>query len=127
MGMKTRLRGSYRKLTASLNHLSTRSNRQAIFDKYGKRGVEILAEGTPKRTGATAASWEYEVLSENGKTKLVFYNTNVNKGVNIAVILQTGHGTRGGGYVQGIDYINPASAKLFNEMVEELWAEVRSS
>lgn len=126
MGMRVRQRGSYKKTAGSLKKLSTHTNLMAIFNKYGKQGVEILAEGTPKRTGRTAASWNYEVLSEDGRAKLVFYNTNENKGVNIAVILQTGHGTRGGGYVQGIDYINPASAKIFEAMCEELWAEVRS-
>ena len=124
MGMKTRLRGTYKRTVASLKQLSTRSNRQAIFDKYGRRGVEILAEGTPKRTGATAASWTYEVLSENGKTKLVFYNTNVNKGVNIAVILQYGHGTGTGGYVVGRDYINPALQPIFDNIADAAWKEV---
>lgn len=126
MGIKVRHRGGYENTVKSLKKMSSKSDLMAIFNKYGRRGVEILAEGTPKKTGRTAASWKYEISSEDGKTTLVFYNTNTNKGVNIAVILQTGHGTRGGGYVQGIDYINPASAEIFEAMCEELWAEVRS-
>lgn len=126
MGLRVKQRGDYKKSRNALSKMTSKVNLAVIFAKYGERGVEILREGTPKRTGLTAASWGYQVVNEDGKTKLAFYNTNVNKGVNIAVILQTGHGTRGGGYVQGLDYINPASAIIFKEMCEELWNEVRS-
>lgn len=126
MGLRVKQRGDFKKSRNALSKMTSKVNLAVIFAKYGERGVEILRESTPKRTGLTAASWGYQVVNEDGKTKLVFYNTNVHNGVNIAVILQTGHGTRGGGYVQGLDYINPASAIIFKEMCEELWNEVRS-
>lgn len=126
MGLRVKQRGDFKKSRNALSKMTSKVNLAVIFAKYGERGVEILRESTPKRTGLTAASWGYQVVNEDGKTKLVFYNTNVHNGVNIAVILQTGHGTRGGGYVQGLDYINPVSAIIFKEMCEELWNEVRS-
>ena len=126
MGLRVKQRGSFDKTRNSLSKMATKADLAPIFAKYGERGVDILSDATPRRTGLTANSWGYRVVNEDGKTKLVFYNTNVNKGVSIAVILQTGHGTRGGGYVQGVDYINPASATIFKEMCSELWNEVRS-
>lgn len=95
------------------------------LDKYGRRGVEALASATPKESGLTAKSWNYSIEREKGITKLVWYNTNVNDGVNIAIILQYGHGTGTGGYVQGIDYINPSIRPIFDEIAEDIWEEVK--
>lgn len=97
------------------------------FNKYGERGVEALAANTPEDTGTTANSWVYEVTKENGQVRVSFFNTNVNKGVNIAIILQYGHGTGTGGYVQGRDYINPAVRPIFDEMAESAWKEVKNA
>lgn len=97
-----------------------------VLDKYGREGVAALAAATPKDTGKTAASWTYEIERQNGSVALVFKNTNVNKGVNIAVILQNGHGTGTGGWVQGIDYINPALRPIFDKIANEAWKEVTS-
>lgn len=95
-----------------------------ILDKYGREGVAALSSATPKRTGKTASSWSYTISSSEGGYRIDWTNSNVNKGVNIALILQTGHGTRNGGYVTGVDYINPALEPIFNKLAEEAWGEV---
>jgi len=94
------------------------------FDDYGRKGVEALEAATPKRTGKTAASWNYEIEKGHGKTTIHWYNTNVNNGENIAILIQYGHGTGRGAYVQGHDYINPAMRNTFKEIADELWEEV---
>lgn len=100
---------------------------EKILHKYGKMGVSALASATPTDTGKTADCWEYEVVVEQGRVTIHWSNSNQNKGVYIAVILQYGHGTGTGGYVQGIDYINPAIRPIFDKIVEEAWAEVVNS
>ena len=95
-----------------------------MLDKYGQQGVEALAAATPKKTGLTAASWSYEITHGDGSTAINWFNTNENDGVNIAVILQYGHGTRNGGYVAGRDYINPAMRPVFDKIADEAWNEV---
>jgi hypothetical protein len=97
---------------------------KGVFDKYGQIGVEELQMATPMDTGITAASWYYEVVKEEDSVKLEFFNDNVNNNVNIALILQYGHGTGTGGYVEGIDYINPALKPIFEQMVADIWKEV---
>lgn len=94
------------------------------LDKYGRKGVEALSNATPVRSGVTASSWSYDIENQNGRVVISFMNSNVNKGVNIAIILQYGHGTRNGGWVQGRDYINPALRPIFDEMANEAWREV---
>ncbi len=96
------------------------------MEKYGKMGVAALSEATPKRTGTTAASWNYEVHSNSDGIEIVWTNTNNNHGVYIAVLIQYGHATRNGGYVQGIDYINPAMKPVFEEIAKSAWMEVMS-
>lgn len=91
---------------------------------YAEKGVNALASATPRDTGKTAASWSYEITQNAGEITISWSNSNVNKGVNIAVILQYGHGTKNGGYVRGIDYINPAIKPIFEEMVADIWKEV---
>ena len=95
-----------------------------VLDKYGRAGVAALASATPVDSGITAASWYYEIERGSGTTKLVFGNANVNDGVSIAVILQYGHGTGTGGWVQGRDYINPAIQPIFDKIAEDAWREV---
>ena len=90
-------------------------------------GVQALSIATPNDSGKTAQSWSYEIEDRNGSISIYWKNSNVNNNVNIAVILQYGHGTRNGGYVEGIDYINPAMQPLFQEMANEAWKEVVSS
>lgn len=95
-----------------------------VAERYAQRGVEALREATPKDTGETANSWGYRIESNNDKTSIIFTNSHVENGVNIAIILDYGHGTRNGGYVQGRDYINPAIQPIFDEIVESAWEEV---
>ena len=97
----------------------------SILDIYGKKGVEALRSATPIDSGLTASSWYYEIVNEGaGKVSLQFKNSNVNNGVNIAIILQYGHGTRNGGYVAGRDYINPAIQPIFDELADKAFREV---
>lgn len=98
--------------------------RLKILEKYGNEGVAALASATPIDSGVTASSWYYEVNTSSAGAAITFYNSNVNKGVPIAVILQYGHGTGTGGWVQGRDYINPAIQPIFDRIVNEAWREV---
>ncbi len=122
----------------SFVHKGNFNNTEKFFDRimhrsykdtlasYGERGVKALAAATPKDTGKTADSWTYSIEEGKGTVSIVWSNTNVNKGLNIAVLLQYGHGTRNGGYVQGRDYINPALRPLFDEIANKAWEEVVS-
>ena len=94
------------------------------LNKYGRAGVAALASATPVDSGQTANSWYYEIERQNGSVSIVFNNSNVNKGVPIAIILQYGHGTGTGGWVQGRDYINPAIQPIFDEIANNAWKEV---
>lgn len=95
-----------------------------ILSKYGEIGVTALSQATPKDSGVTSRSWNYKIEVNNNNASIVWYNTNVVKGVNIAVILQYGHGTRNGGWVEGRDYINPAMKPVFDKIADQVWKEV---
>lgn len=95
-----------------------------IMNQFGKEGVEALSRATPSKSGLTSKSWNYEVTRNGESWKITWTNSNVNNGVNIAVILQYGHGTRNGGYVQGRDYINPAIRPVFDKIAKKAWKEV---
>nr|DAF18932.1 MAG TPA: type I neck protein [Caudoviricetes sp.] len=94
------------------------------FDKYGEAGVEALKSATPYDTGLTASNWYYKISKNSKRVKIGFYNSNIQNGVPIAIILQYGHATRGGGYVEGKDYINPAIKDVFDEILNNAWKEV---
>nr|DAR78095.1 MAG TPA: type I neck protein [Caudoviricetes sp.] len=94
------------------------------FDKYGEAGVEALKSVTPYDTGLTAGSWYYKIFRNSKRVKIGFYNLNINNDVPIAIILQYGHATKGGGFVSGRDYINPAIQGIFDEIVDNAWKEV---
>ena len=96
----------------------------SVLDKYGKLGVQALASATPVETGKTAASWDYKIEKGKGVVTITWTNSNVNNGVPIALLIQYGHGTGTGGYVQGIDYIKPAIRPIFDELANALWEEV---
>ena len=95
-----------------------------VLDKYGQEGVAALSSATPVDSGKTANSWHYEIKRQNGLVSIEFKNANINKGVNIAIILQYGHGTGTGGWVQGRDYINPAIQPIFDKIADDAWKEV---
>lgn len=94
------------------------------LDKYGEEGVAALAAATPVDTGKTASSWSYEIRQTNSSTSIIWKNSNIVDGTPIAVILQYGHGTATGGYVQGVDYINPALRPMFERIADTIWKEV---
>lgn len=100
--------------------------RSFILEKYAKQGVEALSAATPVDTGTTASSWGYEIIKDENGVSIHWTNSNFNQGVNIALILQYGHGTGTGGYVQGIDYINPALRPIFEQLADDAWREVSS-
>ena len=96
-----------------------------VLDKYGQEGVAALAAATPTDSGLTAESWDYKIQNGSGEYKIMWTNSNVNDGVPIAIIIQYGHGTGTGGYVQGRDYINPAMRSVFDNIADKAWEEVK--
>lgn len=115
--------GDFRKTDKLLNN-AKRSDIRSILERYAKLGVYALANSTPVESGKTASSWGYEIHSKTGKHEIIWTNDNINEGVNIAVIIQYGHGTKNGGYVYGIDYVNPAMRPVFEAITNELVGEV---
>ena len=105
--------------------LKRSNNIKLELDAYGRKGVAALAAATPVNSGETANSWYYEITKQKGKYTIAFKNSNINNGVPIAIILQYGHGTNNGGWVEGRDYINPAIQPIFDEMAEAAWKEVK--
>lgn len=118
-----RQKGDFSKLSRYLEQMKEAA-RIGVLDKYGREGVAALASATPVDSGKTAGSWYYEIKRQNESVSIVFKNSNINKGVPIAIILQYGHGTGTGGWVDGRDYINPAIQPIFDRLAEEAWREV---
>lgn len=118
-----RHKGDFSKTTRYLKR-AEKINLSKVLDKYGKEGVVALASATPIESGATANAWYYETEYGNGSITIAFLNSHVNKGVPIAIILQYGHGTGTGGWVQGRDYINPAIQPIFDKIANDAWREV---
>ena len=100
---------------------------EEILNRYGAAGVKALSAATPYDTGRTASSWNYEIEQDADGYTIYWSNSHFNKGVNIALILQYGHGTGTGGYVQGIDYINPSMSPIFDKIANDAWNEVRNA
>lgn len=119
-------KGDFKSTTKFLTKARTGHIKRAL-EKYGKIGVEALKEATPKDTGKTSESWTYEVIAKNNRFSIQWKNTNFVDGVPIALIIQYGHATRNGGYVQGVDYINPAMKPIFDEILTNVWKEVVST
>ena len=103
---------------------ASRGDYLKVLDKYGREGVAALSAASPVDSGLTSESWDYEIQNGNGSYKIVWTNSNIHDGVPIAVIIQYGHGTGTGGYVEGRDYINPAMKSVFDKMADEAWREV---
>ena len=121
-----RQKGDFSKVTRYLEKAS-KSARLSILDKYGREGVAALSSATPVESGKTANSWGYEIKSSKGLASISFTNSNINNGVPIAIILQYGHGTGTGGWVEGRDYINPAIQPVFDRLADEAWREVSNA
>ena len=115
--------GDFSKLTRFLERAKEAVN-LGDLDRYGREGVSALSAATPVDTGLTAKSWSYKIENKNGTAKISFLNSNIQNGVPIAIILQYGHGTRNGGWVQGRDYINPAIQPIFDMIADSAWREV---
>lgn len=118
-----RQKGDFTKLTRFLERAKNAVH-LGDLDKYGREGVAALASATPVETGMTAASWYYRITNKNGIAKITFYNSNIQNGVPIAIVLQYGHGTGTGGWVEGRDYINPAIRPVFDKIADTVWREV---
>lgn len=118
-------KGNFEKTNGFFNRIIGMHYRNKLHF-YGRKGVKALESATPLDSGKTAEAWSYEIEDSAGSLSIYWRNANVNDGVNIAIILQYGHGTRNGGYVQGIDYINPAIQPIFQDMANEIWKEVVS-
>ena len=112
------------KLTRNWFDRMTKLDLALIMNQFGKEGVSALAAATPSKSGLTSKSWNYEVKRTGNNWKITWTNSNVNKGANIAVLIQYGHGTRNGGYVVGRDYINPAIRPVFDKIAQKAWKEV---
>lgn len=113
--------------TKTLNFLKKNSKTQSyyeILNKYGKKGVIALSSATPVDTGTTADSWFYKIVKGNDSITLEFHNSNISDGANIAVLIQYGHATRNGGWVDSVDYINPALKPIFDNIYDEIRREV---
>lgn len=118
-----RQRGDFSKLTRFMERAKN-AVRLGDLDRYGRAGVAALASATPVDTGLTASSWSYDIENRNGVAKIIFKNSNIQNGVPIAIILQYGHGTGTGGWVEGRDYINPAIQPIFDQIANDAWREV---
>lgn len=121
--LKIRHKGNFSKTTKFLHHV-LRFDYKTILNRYGKMGVQALSEATPRDSGRTAEAWKYDIEESSNGVSIVWSNENINDGVNIAVILQYGHGTNNGGYVVGRDYINPALQPVFDKMANTVWKEL---
>lgn len=121
-----RHKGNFSKVTRFLVDAKGKKLEQ-ILEKCGREGVAALASATPVNTGKTASSWFYKIEISKGSGVVSFYNSNIQNGVPIAIVLQYGHGTRNGGWVEGRDYINPAMQPVFDKIAKDAWREVTST
>lgn len=121
--IKVTHKGSFKNIEKFFKN-SKKKNLKEKLRSYAEIGVAALAASTPVDTGKTASSWGYEIKDTGSSIRIYWTNSNENKGVNIAVLIQYGHGTKGGGYVQGRDYINPAMGPVFDTIADAIWKEV---
>lgn len=119
--------GSTNRTSSFLKKVMDQRALYSSLDSLGQRGVSALQAATPLDSGLTASSWDYEVKIENGRVTITWLNTNTVDGVNIAIILQYGHGTGTGGWVAGRDYINAALAPVFDDIADQVWKKVTSA
>lgn len=123
MRINFEMRGDFDKTIKWLNRIKN-NKIESILKKYGEEGVQALKSATPIDSGETANSWGFNVKTTSNSASIEWFNTNTQNGVNIAILLQYGHGTGTGGYVQGVDYINPAMAPIFKSIASKVWKEV---
>lgn len=116
-------KGDFRKIETFLSKNKKRNYKEKLR-AYARMGVAALALNTPMDTGKTASSWDYEIIDTGKSIKIYWTNSNRNDGANVAVLVQYGHATKNGGYVKGIDYINPAMGPIFDSIADAIWKEV---
>ncbi len=116
-------RGSFANTTAFINRM-LHGDIFSSLDRFGAAGVEALSRATPVDTGLTAQSWEYRIVKTRGRHTVEWYNTNIHNGSQVAILIQYGHGTGTGGFVQGRDYINPAIRPIFDQLADDVWKKV---
>lgn len=121
--IKVKHRGNFKAVETFLKRMKNKDFTE-LLKRYGQKGVDVLSSATPVRTGLTAASWSYEIEHGAGVSKIIWTNSNIVDGVPIVLILQYGHGTKNGGYVQGRDFINPAIRPVLDEIAKSAWEEV---
>lgn len=126
MGFRVSHRGNFRNLERFLGKVSTLDISVALH-KFGVLGVNALESGTPEDTGYTAGSWSYQVEVSRGRYSISWHNSHIVDGVPIVILLQFGHGTGTGGYVQGRDFINPALKPIFDQIATGVWNEVKKA
>lgn len=122
--MSLSINGDFSKSKSFLKNI-LKKTKELSLDEWGRIGVDALSSSTPIDTGKTADSWYYTVVNSRSGLKLIWNNKNVNKGVNIALIIQYGHVGRNGVYIEGRDYINPALRPVFDKISETAWKEVK--
>lgn len=123
--IRIKQKGDFRKTERFLDKLKRKGYLESLR-KWGDEGVEALSIATPKDTGFTASMWRFEIEVTGTKARIVWRNDHINKDEVIAILIQYGHGTRNGGYVQGVDYINPAIKPIFDKIAKEAWEGVVS-
>lgn len=119
-----RHKGSFKNTELFLTK-GSRLNLSNILNKYGKEGVQALSAATPRDSGKTASLWDYKIVISDSRYSIIWINNNIVSGVPIAIILQYGHATGTGGYVEGVDYINPALKPIFDRLADEAWKEIK--
>lgn len=125
--IKITQKGEFNKTSKFLNFISNGEYLRKRLDEYGKKGVQALKDATPKDTGKTSESWSYEIDYGSDGASITWTNSNENHGVPIVILIQYGHATRGGTYVTGIDFINPAMKPIFDDLSKAIWKEVTSA
>lgn len=118
--------GSTDNLERFLKHMQKPSFR-TILERYGREGTDALSANTPIQSGLTADSWRFEIIEKDGIYSLAWHNTNVVTGIPVVILIQYGHGTKNGGWVEGYDFINPVVQPLFTTIADDLWSEVRNA
>lgn len=124
MGISIKQKGNFEKTYKFFKNSIKEIKDTINLEKYGMMGVKALRDATPKDSGETASHWSYKIVKNDDSIRIQFFNSNVVDGIPVAILLQYGHGTRNGGYVEGYDFINPALRPIFDRMAEDAWKEV---
>lgn len=121
--IKVKCTGDFKNTTKFLEKASKMSITD-ILNRYGKEGVNALSAATPIDTGETASKWDYEIITGKTKSSVTWTNNAMNNGIPIVILIQYGHGTKNGGYVSGVDFINPAIKGVMDRLADSIWREV---